>query len=72
MAKVRPTRRPFFFRLPDDLRKQLDHEAERAERSLGAELVFRLRASLEKKRVGHRTPAQRVIADIHPTAPEAT
>jgi hypothetical protein len=55
-------RRPFFFRIPDELRERLTAEAEEAERSLAAEMVFRLRKSLERrsdKAAGRTTPIQK-------------
>jgi hypothetical protein len=45
--QARPPRRPFFFRFPDDLRERLAVEAEAAERTLTAEIVYRLRKSLQ-------------------------
>jgi hypothetical protein len=51
----RPPRRPFFFRFPDDLRERLAVEAEAAERTLTAEIIYRLRKSL-------RWPADRATA----------
>jgi Arc-like DNA binding domain len=44
----RSTRKPFLFRMPDDLRAQLLQEAKAAERSLAREIIVRLRASLER------------------------
>jgi Arc-like DNA binding domain len=44
--QVRPVRRPFFFRFPQELRERLTIEAEAAERTLTAEIVYRLRKSL--------------------------
>jgi hypothetical protein len=41
------TRRPFLFRMPDDLRAQLLQEAKAAERPLAREIIVRLRASLK-------------------------
>jgi hypothetical protein len=41
-------RRPFFLRLPNDLRNQLVQEAVTAERTLTAEIIFRLRRSIER------------------------
>jgi hypothetical protein len=45
----RSNRRPFFLRLPNDLRHQLAQEAVTAERTLTAEIVFRLRRSIERQ-----------------------
>jgi Arc-like DNA binding dprotein len=53
--KAYPVRRPFLFRFPNDLREQLVCEAEAAERTLTAEIVYRLRKSLER-------PAERAAA----------
>jgi hypothetical protein len=53
--RARAVRRPFFFRCPEQLRERLVVEAEAAERSLTAEIVFRLRKSLEHS-------ADRVVA----------
>jgi hypothetical protein len=39
-------RKPFFLRIPDDLRHQLTVEARAAERHLSNEIIFRLRQSL--------------------------
>jgi hypothetical protein len=46
--KAHPVRRPFLFRFPNDLRERLACEAEAAERTLTAEIVYRLRKSLER------------------------
>ena len=43
----RPVRRPMFLRVPDELRRQLTKEARASERSLTAEVIVRLRASLK-------------------------
>jgi hypothetical protein len=45
--QVRPIRRPFFFRFPQELRERLAVEAQATERTLTAEIVYRLRKSLE-------------------------
>jgi Arc-like DNA binding domain len=50
------TRRPFFFRFPDDLRERLAVEAEAAERTLTAEIVYRLRKSLRPSTRPPRDP----------------
>ena len=42
----RPVRKPLFVRCPSELREQLVDRAKEAERSLTAEVVFRLRQSL--------------------------
>jgi predicted HicB family RNase H-like nuclease len=42
-----PVRNPFFLRFPEELRRQLAAEAKAAERSLNAEIVYRLRQSLK-------------------------
>jgi len=47
--KGHSSRRPFFFRLPNDLRHQLAQEAVTAERTLTAEIIFRLRRSVERQ-----------------------
>jgi hypothetical protein len=39
-------RKPFFFRFPEELREQLEERARDSERSLTAEIVWRLRNSL--------------------------
>jgi Arc-like DNA binding domain len=41
-------RRPFLFRIPDDLREQLTLKAKAAERPLAGEIIVRLRASLNR------------------------
>ena len=41
-----PVRKPLFVRCPPELRQQLVDRAKAAERSLTAEVVFRLRQSL--------------------------
>ena len=56
--EVRPPRRPFFFRFPDDLRERLAVEAEAAERTLTAEIVYRLRKSLRPATA--RSPDQKI------------
>ena len=43
------SRRPFFFRFPDDIRERLISEAAAAERTLTAEIIYRLRVSLERE-----------------------
>jgi hypothetical protein len=48
--QAQPVRRPFFFRLPDDLRQQLEHAAGEAERPLCGEIIVRLRASLRRRK----------------------
>ena len=53
--RARPIRRPFFCRFPNELRERLAVEAEAAERTLTAEIVYRLRKSLER-------PADRAAA----------
>ena len=45
-----PLRKPVFLRrFPQELHQQLTEEARAAERSLTAEIIFRLRASLKRK-----------------------
>jgi hypothetical protein len=46
--KRHSNRRPFFLRLPNDLRHRLAQEAVTAERTLTAEIIFRLRRSIER------------------------
>ena len=43
----RPNREPVFLRFPEGLRSQLEDQARASERSLTAEVVFRLRNSLQ-------------------------
>jgi hypothetical protein len=42
----RPVRRPLFVRCPQELREQLLDRARESERSLTAEVIYRLRQSL--------------------------
>jgi hypothetical protein len=44
--RVRPIRKPLFVRCPEELRDQLLDRARESERSLTAEVVYRLRQSL--------------------------
>jgi hypothetical protein len=49
-AQAQQTRRPFFFRCPEDLRQQLELAAQEAERPLCGEIIVRLRASLRRRK----------------------
>jgi hypothetical protein len=45
-----PTKKPLNIRLPEAIRSELQAHADRAERSVNKEVVFRLRESLRQER----------------------